>query len=789
MFELKAFQTVAAKQIADRYAFFASHPRRPARGKMLRPFYQELSALTGSGKTAVLAQAVALLRGSFQGEPIVFWISKAKTVVAQTHANFSAGGRYSEILEGFRVITAGQLRPELIADSATPLLVTATTGLFNNKEQADGNLNIYKRDEDLFGEMSPWERLVARMDGTRRRPLVVVYDEGHNLSEQQTEILGELQPDAYLLASATLRRIGNFSRSVIAPIVTWVEEEWASSLQQFEALGAAVAQGQVDAQSFLTTSVKSDKVVEAQLVKRAIQFDGTTSTMERCVSDLLGRLKILTNEAQLIQLQVAPKAIYVCKTNMTDDGDRDDPSLPFDLRKAPPIRIWRHLVESGVDPRSIAIYANLNFLEGTKPDAVNLFSKGDSDYDDFTAGNYQHIIFNQALQEGWDDPACYLAYIDRSMGSSVQVEQVIGRALRQFGATHYSSPLLNAAHFFIRVDNKNVFTECVRAVKDKLSKDGAPIEVHESYASGAAAGIDLGPRLELGVSLAKINVDGEPACTEIQRIIDDFPNFMEGSVDTLGEAHVATQVIDMQHLADAQQDADWRVTGQTNPVRLRWLLNNSLKSRSPGAFAITNLLDPKFDVRVQLQSRAARGVETLARDIVNAYHARAILVYESMSEFRFGVLRSQRNARRFSNSLYESYSGLNTLELECAEALDATGSVWHRNPSSGFCIPLLTEGDTRSFFPDFIVWSKDLVYCLDTKGKHLLTDAVARKLFDVREDGRTRLCVRFITPGHQDDLHSRVSAGGFTVWSLHQGAPRPRKVATMAEAVQEALRP
>jgi hypothetical protein len=25
---------------------------------------------------------------------------------------------------------------------------------------------------------------------------------------------------------------------------------------------------------------------------------------------------------------------------------------------------------------------------------------------DFMAGNYQHIIFNLSLQEGWDDPAC-----------------------------------------------------------------------------------------------------------------------------------------------------------------------------------------------------------------------------------------------------------------------------------------------------------------------------------------------------------------------------------------------
>ena len=35
---------------------------------------------------------------------------------------------------------------------------------------------------------------------------------------------------------------------------------------------------------------------------------------------------------------------------------------------------------------------------------------------------------------------------------------------------------------------------------------------------------------------------------------------------------------------------------------------------------------------------------------------------------------------------------------------------------------LLSEGDTASFYPDFIVWKEDLIYCLDTKGGHLLTD-------------------------------------------------------------------
>ena len=345
MLELRVFQSESAKLIADRYAFFSTHPDRPRKGKKPRPFFQALSALTGAGKTPMLAQAVALMRAHFGTEPIVFWMSKARSVVAQTYTNFSAGGKYSEIVDGFRIINIQDLTPPLITDGSIPLLVMATTGLFNNKDQAEGALNIYKKDNDLFGDQSPWERLIARMDGEKRRPLLIVYDEGHNLSEQQTELLSELEPDAYLLASATLKLPSNFQKSVIHPIRLWVEE--ADDPAVFAPFQATDANGAAAAESFITTAVNSAKVVEAQLVKKAIQFDGTTAPMEGCLDELLKRLAVLNTEIESRGLAFTPKAIYVCKTNIADDGEKDDASKPFEHRKAPPIRIWRYLVRAG----------------------------------------------------------------------------------------------------------------------------------------------------------------------------------------------------------------------------------------------------------------------------------------------------------------------------------------------------------------------------------------------------------------------------------------------------------
>lgn len=787
MLELKVFQSAAAKLMVDRFAFYSSHPDRPRKGNQPRPFFQALSALTGAGKTPILADAVTRLRAHLQAEPIVLWMSKARSVVGQTLTNFSEGGKYSHLVDGFRVLPIGNITPALLNDPSSPLLITTTTGLFNNKEQAEGNLHIYKRDMDTFGDESPWERLIFRPGTGARRPLIVVYDEGHNLSEQQAEILAELQPDAYLLASATLRLPLNFTKSVVNPIKLWVEE--ADQQDDFKQLNATSEQGDVEPELFVTTIVDSEKVVKAQLVKLALQFDGTTAAMDRAIDDLFERLNLIEHAVGEAQLQIRPKAIYVCKTNITDDGSRDDPSLPFLKREAPPIRIWRYLVEQkGVGPERIAIYANLAFEAGTKPDAVNLFSKGDNDFDQFTAGDYQHIIFNLGLQEGWDDPACYLAYIDKSMGSSIQVEQIMGRVLRQYDATHYDNALLNTAHFFVRVDRESVFTDTIEKVKAKLKAEGAPLSIIGNFGGAGSGSEDQYPKDLEGTALHHIFVDSEAARSHIAALVDDFPTFAEGDANTVAGAKGASTVIDVVG-ESAAQSVLWQEAGHTNPIRLRWLVSTAMKSRSSRVLAVSDLHDPKFDVRVQAQSKADKLAEKLATDATASFYSLSELVYESGMPFTFGTMRVGKKAVAFNNSLYPRYAGLNKLELPFATALDDVGVPWHRNLSSGgFHIPLLSEGDTANFYPDFIVWKKGIVYCLDTKGSHLLTDAVARKLFDIQEDHKTRLLTRFISEGKQTTLKAKPLPGGYTVWKMKSGSPIPIHVASLEAAVKECLR-
>jgi type III restriction enzyme len=792
MFELKPFQAESAKLMADRYAFYRTHPDRPTtQGNAPRPFYQALSALTGAGKTPILAQAVALMRAQFGSEPIVFWMSKARSVVGQTYLNFSAGGKYSQIIEGFRVIRVSGLTPELISDGSAPLLILATTGLFNNKDQSEGALNIYKKDADLWGVNSPWERLIERKDGIVRRPLLIVYDESHNLSEQQSQLLAELKPEAYLLASATPNLPSHFKRTVLQHISGWVEE--ALSAPEFKQLLATSESGVASADLFCTTSVENEKVVEAELVKSALHFDGTTAPMEQCLDELLARMGSLKAEIKSLSLDIKPKAIYVCKTNINDDGEKDDPASPFAQREAPPIRIWRFLVEDkGVSPKDIAIYADLKFSASSKPDEVNLFSRGESNFEEFQAGDYHHIIFNLSLQEGWDDPACYLAYIDKSMGSSLQVEQLIGRVLRQYGAEYYENPLLNSAHFFLRVDKESVFADAITSVKAKLKSQGVPIEITSNFGTGLAGVEDLQPKPGQEIVLHHIHVQSEAAIQRINDLLSLFPTYTPNSADTVGEAQSASQIVPL--VGDEEEKTiEWHSAGYTNPVRLRWLVNTAIKARSSRALTVTDLQSPKFDIRVQLRSNAEKAAEKLAGEIVEAYFRYSELEYESSNPFQFGTLRVSNNGHSFSNGVYEKYSGFNKLEKSFADALDKTGNKWHRNPSrGGFQIPLLSEGNTTSFSPDYIVWKGKgkPVYCIDTKGGHLLTDAVARKLFDIKDEkGRPKLCVRFISEGKQTELRGKATKGGFTVWKMNPSTgPTPSFSPDLAKAIADCLR-
>lgn len=770
MIELLTFQVAASKQIADRFAEYMRDPLMITRSKIV-PFYQNLSSITGSGKTLMLADAIEEIRTRLPIEPIVLWLSKGRVVVLQTLANLSTG-KYADLIGGYDVKPLLECKPTDIENSRRGLLLVATVGKFNQKDKEEGDRKIFQVGLDV-AEQSLWSLLKKRHDREgRRRPLIIVYDEGHNLSNQQTTLLAELDPDALLAASATTRIPPELTKTIdrLTEDKGWTEEQFV-------------------------TAVPSAEVVAGGLVKKHLMLGGYTTPMEICIGDLLNDMHAAEGAATDLGLSFRPKAIYVSTTNAVDGAtSREDSLRQFKERLARPILIWRHLVESRkVDPKTIAVYCDLRFdKKAPPPPEFTLFSGGDADYDRFIAGNYRHIIFNLSLQEGWDDPACCFAYIDKDMGSPDQVTQVVGRVLRQPGAQHYAASILNTAHFYIRTDEKGVFEAILDDVRLKIATEVPEVTLTVRSSGSRIAKPSFPPRKERLVPLPSI--DATDAYAPIKRIVDDIINFKENKHDTVGTGARIQVLLTIGKGEDAAEE--WVDVEHSNMVTARWVFAREIQRRRPKALHLCDIEEEKFDVMVEYHSKAANHLREKANAVVDAYIEHSNIVQNPLDHpYVVGpVSVNSVKVEPFKNAIHEGYSDLsNELERTFARAIDKTKKVWCRNPAAGgFAIELLDTGRTRQFKPDFLVWSGKYVVAIDPKGDHLIVEDSARKLFHITkiEDG-PELVIRLVTEG---EWHVRAGvpekkpgSAAYTVWKLKQGKLHPTPCSNAVEAVKECL--
>ena len=765
--ELFPFQIEAAAQIAERFQAYLQEPLFVTRNRPV-PFYQNLSSITGSGKTVILADAMKQLRSRLPVEPIVLWLSKGRVVVWQTYNNLSSG-KYADLLGGYQVKALLDCNAADVQNSNDGLLLVATVGKFNQRDKDQGDRKIFKVALDI-AEMPLWDLLKSRknVDGLKR-PFIIVYDEGHNLSDQQTKLLMELSPDALIVASATLR----------------IPEALSSTIERLQR-----DKGWTD-QSFVT-AVKSAEVVKSGLVKKHILIEGYVTPMEDALNGLLQTMNKTEDEAKKLGLRVRPKAIYVSTTNTVDGVPaREDIARPFQERMARPILIWRYLVEHGkVDPAEIAVYCDLKFDPKLPPPLTfNLFSGGDTDYDRFIAGNYRHIIFNLTLQEGWDDPECYLAYIDKEMGSSDQVTQIVGRVLRQPGAQHYASPLLNTASFYIRSDEKGVIEAIIDDVRKKIASESPEISLTVSKTYSGSARPILEPKKERFVPVVSVNsTAAKGPIAEITRLI---PTYQNNPDDTVGKGgHI--QILQTIGSGVSSRE-EWVDVDHSNRVTARWIFLREIQRRHRKAAHLCDIELAKFDALLEYNSPAAQVIRGAAEDIASAYADHSVIVQNSFEDpFSVGPMAvDTATMERFQNALHDGYSGLNDFEKEFAHGMDKTKKTWCRNPSQGgFEIPLLDRGNTKTFNPDFLFWADSKrVIAIDTKGDHLIVEDAGRKLFHIDVIGTgPRLEIRLVTEGEWHAKNGEIGklsgTSGFTVWGLKNGKAHPTYCRNVSKAVE-----
>lgn len=769
MINLFQFQQQASSQIADRFLEYQGNEvlKGTKNNPQSVPFFQSLAALTGAGKTVILADSVRQMAAPLAVAPVILWLSKGRVVVEQSYANLSNGGKYNHLLGRATVKLLSEYDPDDVEVADRPAVFFATVGTFNQKDMEDGNRNIFKADIDTTGT-STWSALADRTDAAGvRRPLFVVYDEAQNLSEQQTDLLLRQQPDAFLLASATMR----------LPQLM---------IQEIDHLRRS---GRTD--DWLVTSVQSSTVVSQGLVKSTLSLAGYKSPMEETVSAMLADMREAEADAAEYNVDTAPKAIYVCKTNvLADDAYRkDNPQQPFGRRQAPPILIWRYLTEQcGIDASEIAVYANLEVHKNYPlPPEFVLYNGGEKDYTAFAAGGYRHVIFNLTLQEGWDDPDVYFAYVDKSMESSIQITQVIGRVLRQPGATHYAPERLNTAHFYVRVDRNETFSDVLGEVASRLGQDAPEIRIIAA-APGTSKPKELKPKIRM--EIPRTALSSQEAVLPVETLLAGMLDYTDSLKNTvgIGSRRLVQQSVGMGH----QIDHEWEDYEESNKVSARWIFHREVLRLFPRALDVASTADERFDAQIGISSRAFDQVRDLARRVVQAYVENVSLVQRKPNPFVVGpILVRDGELERFTHAVHAGYEDLNDLERAYARALDKTGNTWFRNPPrSGYGIPLVSVGDTSNFYPDFVVWTDNAVICVDTKAPHILQGEAGRKLLTVqgRTDGSPSLRICFVTPGEFTSTFEKLSNDGCTLWGLKSdGTRRAQHFSSIDEGVSHLI--
>ena len=765
---LKPFQLRAADQVAQMLQTYPNPPFKPRYNPdtgQPYPFICRLKAITGSGKTPMIAVTAATL-----GDAIVLWTTNRGAVISQTISTLSAGGSYAPLLpDDTQIHALGDLAPtdwtELLTAGTGLTILLGTVALFNRDDAGKENLNLHKERNGT----SYWEMLAGRGPDGRARPLYVVYDEAHGTTAKQFGRLTELDPRAFILASAS-------------PLPA----------DLYELVPGSTGDDKAAALERQTVVVNTAEVVEAGLLKTRLYLVDGNTTREQAVRDANDKWQELCGKVP------APNVPVWCGVvGSTLDG----------------LEVWAVLTEKlGVDPARIAVHlskvndnvaaagatANWNEVRDTL--------KAKKTPDQLRAEGYTHILWNKSLREGWDEPWAYVAYLDGTATSAIDISQKIGRFLRQPNAAPLADGDLNSAYFYFNVPDED-FADVVKATQSDLQSEGYEIITLSAEAArkGGSRTVPVKQALEIPQVAESFGADLDLLDAIV---LNAVPNFAE--VDLKAPGKVKTKVIDVRrnqedgHLEKVEQRAEnadvlvWRYLFN----RLEGIDTRVVRKEST-RFSPDLKTNSKMRQRMHYGSEAMRLLNDALPGIRQKLNTEFRLEPEDDDTYKVGpfvmsspdlrsddpIKRDKYAVRPYKNALHIEYNGLNKFEVAVADALDALGSTWCRNPSRtgyGIPIPVLGEG-TTDFYPDFLLWGKKSLWAIDPKGKHLLNDAIQTKLHGLANVAgmKQRVRVALIVEGNYDmgadnrpqrkgkEGCTLIWKDGDTVKAKHEATPAP----------------
>ncbi|MBK7423959.1 MAG: DEAD/DEAH box helicase family protein [Propionivibrio sp.] len=451
-------------------AFTATTERLWGRGNTYNPLsgfpvdmpYFCLRVPTGGGKTWLAAKSVALVNTHLlrSKHSVILWLVPSKPIREQTlralrdrqhpyHTALREAGPITVLdLEEAKSVTRATL------DTSTTIIV-ATRQAFQVEEeecrkvyQSSGalmhhfdNLSPTQRDE-LLTEVVGADRItpyslanVLRL----RRPFVVVDEAHNNRTDLAFDMLSRFRPGGVMELSATPdleRTPSNVLHSVSA------------------------------------AELKAEEMIKLPVVLE------TEPNWQQCLADAIGRRDALH---KLADDERRAGAAYLRPLVLIQSEPRRAGVDTLDFE-----RVRNELITNHGIPASEIIVATGEEKGLEQVDADYKLGIADP------GCPVKFVITQKALAEGWDCPFAYILVSMASLHSATAVEQLLGRVLRQPGASHRQARALNQSYAFVVSHN---FAETASALRDRLVA-GAGFERREVAEFVTAARVEQS-RLDL----------------------------------------------------------------------------------------------------------------------------------------------------------------------------------------------------------------------------------------------------------------------------------------------------
>ena len=394
-----------------------------------------LKVPTAGGKTFIACNAIKRIMDKLQTgaqNQVVAWFVPSDTILKQTLEKLQdVSHPYRQTLDALfshRVLVVdkeaalmGQgISPVQMHDNLTIFVLSAQSFIETIRIKKDKSAEQLKprafRENGNFLEHTRYythpEQLINGVDPTaliqviaQQNPVVIV-DESHNFkADLRVELLNNLSPRFILELTATPRDNSN--------IISFVD---AMQLKRENMVKLPViVENRSTPKDVLVNAIRMRNSLE----QHAIEMEKQGGRYIR----------------PIVLFQAQPKT--------------DDDNITFD-------KIKNNLISFGIPENQIKIKkSNKDELKG-----LDLMSRG---------CEVRYIITVNALKEGWDCPFAYILATLANKTSRVDVEQILGRILRQPYTVQHQNPLLNLSYVFT---SSNDFRETVEKIILSLQKAG-----------------------------------------------------------------------------------------------------------------------------------------------------------------------------------------------------------------------------------------------------------------------------------------------------------------------------